>query len=71
MLIMTGHYGALPITSASQALVGGTKARGVTGWLQLRCLESSQAVYHMTEKNKTETDRLVLGVIEYKYIITV
>lgn len=70
MLIMTGHYGALPLTS--QSLLGGTKARGVMGWLQRGCPESSKAVYHVAEKkNQTEMDRLVLGVIEYKYIITV
>lgn len=52
MLIMTGHYGALPLTSASQSLLGDTKAKGWESWAgyELRCLESSNAVYHMREK---------------------
>lgn len=68
---MTGHYGALPSTSLSESLVNyKDDGRGLASNSVYACVE--QGYLSVTkEKNGRQTDaRVVLGVIEYKYIIT-
>ncbi len=72
MLIMTGHYGALPSTSLSQSLVN-YKDEGCGLALNpvYACIVPGYLSVTIEKKNTRQTDtRVVLGVIEYKYIIT-